>query len=50
MSLLIAILSVAAFILCLLAGLGVPDSPRFRCGWMGVACAILAWLLMNWPK
>lgn len=44
------ILYVAAFILFLLAGIGVPDAPRARLGWLGAACAMLAWLIGNWPK
>lgn len=47
---LITILLVAAFILCLLAALNVPSSPRVNLGWAGVACALLAFLLMHWPK
>lgn len=50
MSLFITILLVAAFVLCALAAIGVPDSPRFRLGWAGIACALLAWLIVQWPK
>jgi len=47
---LIAILIVAAFVLCLLAALNVPSSPRLNLGWAGVSCALLAYLIANWPK
>lgn len=46
---LILILYVAAFVLFVLAALNVP-SPRFSLGWSGMACAMLAWLIGNWPK
>jgi hypothetical protein len=47
---LITILLVAAFVLFLLAALGVPEPPRLRLGWLGAACATLAFLLTNWPR
>lgn len=50
MTLLVTILLVTMFVLLFLAGIGVPDSPRLRCGWMGLACGALAWLLTHWPR
>lgn len=50
MTLLTTILLVAAFVLLFLAGIGVPDSPRFRLGWMGLACVVLVYLVTHWPK
>ncbi len=35
-----SILIVAAFVLFVLAAIGVPDAPRFRLGWAGLACYI----------
>lgn len=46
---LIPILLVAAFVLLCLAALNVPSS-KISLGWSGLACAMLAWLITNWPK
>jgi hypothetical protein len=41
-------LSVAAFVLFVLAALNVPSS-RVSLGWCGAACAMLAFLIEHWP-
>lgn len=50
MTLFITILLVAAFVFAFLAGIGVPDLPRLRFGWMAVALALLVYLVAHWPK
>lgn len=39
------ILLVFAFVLFVVAGLGVPSPPRFNLGWFGLACMALAAIL-----
>jgi hypothetical protein len=43
------ILMVAAFVLFLLAALGIPSSPRFNLMAGGLACWVLAQLLGSFP-
>ena len=50
MTLLVIILLVFAFVLTFLAGINVTGSPRVSLGWLGVAAAILALLLLHLPK
>lgn len=38
-------LEMAGLVLFVLAGLGIPDAPRFRMGWWGLACWIAAILV-----
>jgi len=38
-------LMIAAFVLFVLAALGIPTPPRFALGWAGLACWVLADLL-----
>ena len=42
---LVELLLVAAFVLFLLAALGVPSAPRFHLVPAGLACAVLAFLV-----
>lgn len=41
----VLILQVAAFVLLVLATIGVPSSPRFALGWGGLACWLLSELI-----
>jgi hypothetical protein len=46
MDLLVTLLIVLAVVLCVLAGFRI-GTPRVHLGWLGVAAALLAWLLGN---
>jgi hypothetical protein len=47
MSLFVAILLVAGFVLLLLAAFNVAFPPRIQAGWLGLACFGLVYLLLH---